>query len=266
MNKAIFFAATAGFLLAAPANSFAEPIKGSQWELAPEAYYYEYREPDVMKETGIMYGLSGAYAYRDNFVLKAEARFAYGQVDYKNSGDVDNINDYAGEARGLAGYDFAVSKRLTLTPFIGAGFRYLNDDLKGKSTSTGAVGYERESHYFYSPIGIDAAMELNDGWSLGASAEFDYLWWGLQKSHLSDVDPAFDDLENKQRHGYGIRGALRVGKKGDKLDWFVEPFIRYWHISQSEEDAVTYSGTIWGSGYEPKNRTTEVGVRLGARF
>ena len=41
-----------------------------------------------------MAGMVGSYTYRSKFMLKADGRFSYGQVDYKNSGTLNNINDY----------------------------------------------------------------------------------------------------------------------------------------------------------------------------
>lgn len=38
-------------------------------------------------------------------------------------------------------------------PYTGFGFRYLNNDSRGE-TSTGYWGYQRSSHYYYLPIGV----------------------------------------------------------------------------------------------------------------
>jgi hypothetical protein len=136
------------------------------WDLGTEISYIRYKEPSVMEEKGVMYGIVGSYAYRGELfklqrcMLKAEGKFAYGQVDYKNSGTLDNIDDYILEFRGLGGYDFSILKASTLTPYVGIGYRYLNDDMSGMTTSTGARGYERESNYLYSPIGVEIITPL----------------------------------------------------------------------------------------------------------
>ncbi|PIV41068.1 MAG: hypothetical protein COS27_10960 [Nitrospirae bacterium CG02_land_8_20_14_3_00_41_53] len=72
-------------------------------------------------------------------MLKAEGRLSYGWVDYSNSGTMDDIDDYIWELRGLGGYDFSVLKASILTPYIGIGYRYLNDDMSGRVSSTGAL-------------------------------------------------------------------------------------------------------------------------------
>lgn len=235
-------------------------------QIGPEVSYIEYKEPDIMKETGMMYGLAGSYAYHDAIMAKIDGRFAYGQVDYKNSGEIKDIDDYLGEARVLLGYDFLISEASALTPYLGAGYRYLNDDMSGKTSTTGASGYERESHYLYSPIGLEGLVRLGDGWAIGGSVEYDYFWWGKQISHLSDVNSVFNDIENRQKKGYGVRGSLLLLKKGEQIDFLFEPFIRYWSIKQSETSDWTANGTVIGYGYEPENKSTEFGAKLALQF
>ena len=48
---------------------------------------------------------------------------------------------------------------------------------------------------------------------------------------------------------------------------FAEPFIRYWNIDQSDTQAITFGGRPIGVvGYEPKNNSTEFGIKLGMHF
>lgn len=235
--------------------------------LGAEISYIRYREPDVMEEKGIMYSIVGYYTYRSKFMLKAEARFGYGEVDYRNSGTLYNIDDYILEVRGTGGYDFPILKASALTPYTGIGYRYLNDNMSGMTTSTGAVGYERESNYLYSPIGIETVTRLENGWSIGITLEYDHFWKGIQKSHLSDTIAGVNNLENGQNDGYGLRGSIKFQKKGEEgLDLLIEPFIRYWNIKKSEEEPIVLAGTVVGYGYEPKNNSTEVGIRIAVEF
>jgi len=250
------------FMLAGVGNIFAEPLQEHTWELGTEISHITYDEPNVMEEKGIMYGVFGSYAYRDNWMLKADGKFSYGQVDYKNSGTMDNIDDYMLEFRGLGGYGFSILQASTLTPYIGLGYRYLNDDLAG-TTSTGAAGYEREQSYFYSPIGIETITKLENGWSIGTMLEYDIFWSGKNKSHFSDASPAYNDLEFDQDEGYGIRGSVKFQKEGDKVDYLIEPFIRYWNIKESDRDLLTATNTYY---VEPKNNSTEFGIKFAVKF
>ena len=232
------------------------------WEIGPEISYIEYREPDIMSEKGLMYGIDAAYSYHNGVMIKVVGRFSYGQVDYQNSVTFNNIDDIIFEIRALGGYDFKLSKSFTMTPFIGLGYRYLRDDMAGRTSSTGANGYLRESNYYYSPIGIEAVNVFNNGWSVGAIIEYDYFWKGKQKSNFSTADAGYNDVENDQNSGYGLRGSIMIKKQTARLFFAIEPFIRYWNIDQSEIQNLTDYKTV----LEPKNESTEIGVKFTIGF
>lgn len=249
-------------------SSFAEPLllKVRTWEAGHEIFHFTYKEPGVMKEKGYMGGIAGSFAYHNKLMLKVGVRFSSGEVDYKNSGTMYDIDNSIYETRGLAGYDFRISKIAIVTPYIGLGYRYLNNDSSGMTSSTGARGYERESNYFYSPIGIETIIVFKKGWSIGGKLEYDYFWKGMQKSHLSDADPGINDIENDQHKGYGWRGSVKLQKKIKRVTFAIEPFIKYWDIKKSDNADITYYGTYVGYGYEPKNNSTEIGLKLSAKF
>lgn len=233
------------------------------WEIGPEISYIEYREPDIMSEKGLMYGINAAYSYRNGVMIKVAGRFSYGQVDYQNSVTFNNIDDIIFEIRTLGGYDFKISKSFTMTPFIGLGYRYLRDDMAGRTSPAGSEkGYLRESNYYYSPIGIEAANVFDNGWSAGAIIEYDYFWKGKQKSNFSTAFAAYNDVENDQNSGYGLRGSIMIKKQTARLFFAIEPFIRYWNIDQSEIQNLTAYETI----LEPKNESTEIGVKFMIGF
>ena len=274
MKKLIIL--TIYFILIGSLNSFAEPEQEPNqkskpeytWEVGTDISHIKYEEPGIMKEEGIMHGIIGSYTYNcSHVVLKAEGRYSYGQVDYDgrlSDGTpytVDNINDYMLELRGLVGYDFSILEVATLIPYIGLGYRYLNDNL-----ACDPAGYERESNYFYSPIGIETVASLKNGWSIGVILEYDYFWKGIQKSALSDFNSNYSDLENDQDDGYGCRGSMRFEKKLNEVDLVIEPFIRYWNIARSDDATITYAGAVWGHGWEPENESTEYGIKIAAQF
>ncbi len=244
-----------------------ESIKSRHtWEIGPEISTIEYKEPDVMSQKGLMYGIGAAYTYRNGVMIKVAGRYSYGQVDYKNSGTINNIDDSIFEIRALGGYDFKISSSFTMTPFIGLGYRYLKDDMAGRISSTGAKGYLRESNYYYSPIGIEAVNVFDKGWSAGVILEYDYFWKGTQKSYLSGAIAGYNDVENSQNSGYGVRGSIIIKKQTDRVFYAIEPFIRYWNIDKSEIKNLTYYGTVIGTAWEPKNESTEIGVKFMIGF
>lgn len=249
-------------------KSSKEPLIAKHtWEIGPEISHIRYEEPDVMEENGIMYGIGASYAYHNGVMLKGEIGYSYGYVDYKNSGETDNIEDYLFEMRVLAGYDFSIYESSIITPYIGFGYRWLYDDWGGMTTSTGANGYDRESQYYYIPIGIETFSDISNGWFFGITAEFDYFLEGKQTSYLSNADPVlYSDAANKQKDGYGFRGSLKFQKKGENVGYVIEPFIRYWKIDKSELDHVTWNGVPNTSVVEPENKSTQFGIILTVVF
>lgn len=248
-------------------------------EIGPAFFYSKYEEPSVMKTWGFMSGLTASLSYSGKIKLRTEAEAVFGQVEYKsrNTGTAHDENNFQIEPRFLVGYDlrrdiaFSEGIRYTFAPYLGLGYRYLNNDASGKITTTGYKGYGRESRYIYSPLGFELDCRLKDNPSggercLGFTCEYDLFWRGKQISRLSDADPGFNDIRNAQRKGYGLRGSVRFKSKMKKADILCEPFFRYWNIRKSREANVYYSGTIWGYGWEPKNNTVEIGSRFVLTF
>lgn len=261
MNRTFLFLIWSIFLSASPLLAF--DVKMHNAEFGIELSHITYKEPDFnLIEKGIMYGLAGSYTYHNNLMLKLEGNGSLGTVDYSSpSGEINNIRDYMLEARVLGGYDVSLSPSFMITPYIGFGYRYLNDDSSGKISSLGARGYERESNYFYSPIGLMAWIKLGQGWVMGPIAEYDYLWEGKQRSHLGDAVAGAPTVENQQKTGYGLRGSVKFQKKFAGTGLNIEPFIKYWNIKKSENEYFNFR-----YAYEPKNNSTEYGLILSVVF
>lgn len=245
------------------------PMSRHIWEFGPELSYIKYKEPDLMEEKGMMYGIAGSYTYHNKLMLKGEGRFSYGLLDYDGSTQngtpitINNIPNYMLEFRGLIGYDFTVFKATTITPYIGLGYRYLDDNSQKKSSA----GYERESNYIYSPIGVEAVNNLDNGWSWGAAVEYDLFWKGRQKSYLGNSVAGVNNPENDQNSGYGLRGSILIKKIVGRMSYSLEPFIRYWNVDESDKQHMTFNGMDTGLVlYEPKNNSTEVGLRFNVEF
>ena len=246
--------------------SFSQDFQKHTLEIGTEISHITYKEPGVMKEKGAMRGILASYTYYNDIILKTEGRYSFGKVDYSGSLSdgtlytVDNIDDYILELRGLVknpNYNFSLLKTSTeIISYIGIGYRYLNDDM-----SFDPAGYERESNYIYSPIGIEAVSNLENGWFLETILELDIFWWGKQKSHISNVS-GYYDIENLQTDGYGWRSSIELQKKGEKIEWGIESFIRYWSIEESKT-TTDPAGTTW---VEPKNHSTEYGIKFSVRF
>ncbi len=260
------------------------------WEVGPEAYYYKYVEEGFMQLEGMYYGLNLGFTLRNwlptspelsseamdiafwKLMLRGEARFAFGDVDYEAPGwgSVDNVGDRTFEVRLLVGPEFPTENTM-FTVFTGLGYRYLHNDTRTSAVDPSA--YERESQYLYLPLGAQMTSQLSHGWSWGLAAELDVFLWGNQRSHIDwywielyDPGPPpiyiwhYEEfIDNYQERGYGLRASAKLQKKGDKIDLIIEPFIRYWNINESNKD------WAW-LAYEPTNSTMEAGVRVMLGF
>jgi hypothetical protein len=277
-------------------------------EFGGESYYYEYKEPGLMRDEGLLNGLYSNITYRtsrnrhvktfndayfDNVkgnMYRMEVRGAMGQVDYESNGTgkMNDLDYYTFEGRGLVGYDFPMARNTRLTPFLGLGWRYLKDDSGGNTSTTGARSYDRESQYFYAPVGIEAFASLTSKWDMTLNLEYDIFIDGTQKSHLGDAGEIvcdsithecykYDTVTNKQNHGYGARGSLKFRRMGQNFDFVIEPYIRFWEIEDSEWKPLTSQNgqILWVSadddslvagGIEPHNQTTEAGLKLGINY
>lgn len=253
-------------------------------DVGTEVSYFDYEEPGV-KDTGVLYGVYGAYTLqshrqtkvgapqglfehiKDNGMLRLDGNASYGKIDYRSdaSGSLNGQKDYTIEVRLTGGYTFNLSARLSLTPYLGAGYRYLNDDSSGQRTSTGYYGYERESNYVYIPLGFETKSPLAGMWTWGLAAEYDFFIKGEQVSHLEDVSSQYGTFNNKQNSGYGARGSVDFVRHGGPFDILIEPFIRYWKIAKSNID-VNCNAIFCLAGFEPRNHTLQYGLKLGVKF
>ncbi len=254
-----------------------------QVKLGGELSYFRYKEPNVMNDEGVMQSIYGFYAYRprkeDLFytdvvnLVKADGRYGWGQVDYEaeNGATIDNIDDWSAELRGILGKEY-ITDPYQIAIYSGFGYRYLNDDTSGKTSTvrnTTYYGYQRESNYYYIPIGFELSGEADPQWSFTVSGEYDWLVYGLQKSHLSDgnrfLSTKNDDAENPQHNGFGLRGSIKLTKESAKTNLILEPFFRYWSIEDSDVVSAFVDGAT-GNFVEPKNNTIEAGLNLGVQF
>ncbi len=240
----------------------------SRWELGLGASYLNYKEPDLdVKISGPMYEIDGGFNWRrrtqdQGVMFSIHGSLSYGQLEYDGwtmggTPVTSDSDDYVVDLYGIVGYHFRPSAAWRLSPFAGLGTRYWNDN------GSGTGSYEREIAYIYAPVGLEMSTILGPQWSLAARAEFDVFLRGYVKSHLSDVDRGFNDPENEQDSGYGLRASVdRRRPLGPAWMLSIKPFVRYWDVDESDHVVLTYYGWGVGTGYEPANTTTEYGLQV----
>lgn len=231
------------------------------WELGVQAAWYEYLEPDFAELSGNRLGLSAARTFSGSGLFeKFDLRASYGSLKYQGSGTMTGVPDLILEARAVAGMDW-IGTRASLSPYLGLGYRWLYDDLRGNG-STGAAGYRRYSNYVYAPVGFTARFRLVDGWVLAPTLEADVFLQGKQVSNLSDTGLGYIDVTNHQNTGRGHRASFMV----EKGAWAFGAWTQYWHISDSDVQFAGVVGGIPRTGREPENYTRESGLELRYRF
>ena len=269
MKKAL--AALLLFLTIVPPVATAAEQNSLSFDLGLELSHITYKEPQLMRESGLMYGIHGICSYygqaRVPAGVRLDGRLSTGTVtytgQYSNGApvEVSGIRDTMFELRGMLGIYNLGEPGAVLMPWVGLGYRYLHD---GADRIPG--GYERESNYYYVPILLERVPARRPGWSVGWTAEYDYFLSGTQYSYLSDFNPGLSDMTNRQSNGFGWRASVRFLWRDALRTVAVEPFVRYWRIGQSEQSLVTLNGSPYAVGWEPVNNSTELGVQVAVTF
>ena len=224
--------------------------------------------------------------------------------DIRNSPKED-FRQHLVEASAVGGYDITITDHTYLTPFIGLGYRFLSEDsgtildnpagltyVPDGSTYTRVKGlrqsFDRYLQFLYLPVGLTTTSDIENNLSLRLNLEFDAILWGNQKSFLQDIGPIYTEdggtrtvnlrnIDNRLKGGFGFKASTRLTYKQNPVDWYVEPFFRYWKLNQSDDeqyplrlsdgqDTILYKDSSLTKPYdwiEPENTTTEVGVQVG---
>ena len=270
----LFHAFSAGGLQAASGSGI------PQVEIGPYLSSISYDEPGVMNESGHMYGVQSALVWHGRRYanlfdsIRLEGVAGRGRVDYSSSqaGTMTGIENTMYEARAMVSREFSRKSQATYASYIGFGYRFLSDRTGGIISSEGYHGYNRESRYFYLPVGLGVTSRMERGWLFEGSVEYDLFLKGIQDSHLSQASSSVytyrDDVTNDQRSGQGLKLALRFTKRmGRSGRLAIEPFLNYWEIGNSRISTFTRVRNSDGTSmlfrvWEPANSSTELGMRV----
>jgi hypothetical protein len=250
-----------------------------EYSIGFEMSGYKYQEvvndsEKFMSIEGERYGLSYEYLSRKSTEKSSfwsyQVDLSWGYLIYDGVSQDGKIKckvncrtDWYQEHRLLYGFALPFNDNASVVmPYLGCAFRELfnriNDyDYIKDGNPAKIVGYDRYSLYLYIPLGIILRTELGNDWLFSLNPEFDLFLLGQQTSGI-DMDGNGKPLENVQNGGYGFRVSSRVSKKiGDEFAVFLEPFVKYWDIANSD---------IVNGCLEPKNNTVEHGVKVGITF
>jgi hypothetical protein len=254
-----------GYVAAQPTPENLKTQSANQLGLTLSGYVYD--EPSLnVRMTAINVGVEylGTYALQNDWFVLGQFDYNNGAVKYSGSGTASGIPQYYVNLKAALGHDFAFNG-FVLSPYIGIGYRYLNQAFGGVTTSTGAPGYDRRSTYNYIPIGVIHRVAVNDNKAkLETTLEYNYLLSGNQYSGLAAANPVLGNQNNAQNSGYGIN--LTILYKQDQ--WGFGPYYKYWNIADSQTNPTNFvaSGMRYNGFYEPANTTNEFGLKLTYSF
>lgn len=209
----------------------------------------KYKEPGVMSEHGRLAGIRGEFGLNlfGGFGVSIGGEYQDGNLDYDGStfgGTPVKVitNDYIRQTQALAHIAYGPAVLA-----VGMAERYWYDDL--------VISYRRRTRYNYIPVFLTyrAAQTY-------IRVEHDIWQKGWNKSHMSDVNPAAQDVEFKLGTGSGM--GIELG--------YVFPamirtriFVSYhkWEIKESDVQSDGTQNLI-----EPKNNTTEIKAGIGLVF
>ena len=259
MKKFANLIAVVGLVLSPLAVS-AGLIPEVEMEAGLEVGDFHYRESHIMREDGVQGGVYGSIAVlaADPLYFQFYMSFVGGDVKYDGgygsgwsyrtlTGDTSN---YIYNFRGLAGFRLGTDG-FRLMPYSGIGYRYLENDLRDLTIPGVVSGYLREQTYVYLPLGLELTVPLSsDGsWSMGLRGEFDWMFYGFNKSGDTDLD-------GQDGWGFRLLPFLRYDIS-DKVGLKLEGFGEYWKINESDVS----DGLL-----EPENASNYYGARLGFLF
>ena len=271
MNKLRVAGLTGVLLVAAAEPAWTQTRPG--FALGGEAFDYAYRErfegETIVRDDGEFIGLTASYVETigNRMFLRARLNTGFGRVDYRSNAGarLKNVSQDIGQLELQIGRDFRVGERATLTPFVGLASRVLDDRGGGKQSADGTRGYDREIAYDYVPVGLAAGCPVGGRLNLLVSAQYNWVVSGAAKSKFSKVDPEFPDIEVDLNEGHGFEASATLSVPVGRHALGFGPFVRHWNIKRSESVTFSDEESI-ATFFEPKNRTTEAGLRLTFAF
>ena len=241
----------------------------NRYFLGLEGFYDRYQEKSVDLDSRSGYGAIDAgfsHYFNPLWFGGSELRVSYGQENYKSpSGTIDGVEQWEVEHRITVGHDFAMSGRRHVKTIMGLDTRYYRDEGKGEVTNLGAYAYDRRILQMFIPVGVTYEFPAW-GYHFAPSMEYDHLIFGRVETRLQNV-PGYYQSTNYQSSGYGLRAefmASRVDTRGN--GWEFGPFVRYWHVNNSDVSTTAPAPDGNRHWIEPNNSRLQVGAKLKLLF
>lgn len=246
--------------------AYAQPHR---FEIAFSYSQFDYKEdfnpPLKSSELGWIPQVRLGYSYvaHDQFYFRAFGELSVGNdnTDYDGSTQGGTPvtgttqNDFARLEVNL-GYTFKENLPLSITPYIGLGYRYWKRD----------IGYNEFYSWWYLPLGVKVLYPVNPKWSVGLNASVNFMFEGQMTVSFKS-----DQLQNATVTLGDRPGALVElpisWKPFPQWAFTVTPWYEYSEIGKSNVAPLYfYDGTLYTGIYEPTSRTNQYGVRLSTEY
>ncbi len=235
---------------------------GSSLRVGLSYYQFDYQElltlPLKSTEKGLLPGVSARLALEPragHWFLRGSFDFASAQAKYDGSTQagkplVEDNPHLLVNLDGTVGWIAFSGVAL----YSGLGGRYWR---RGGS-------YSEEYSWFYLPLGLRLQLGLGRDFRLGLDASARFMFGGLIRVNLSELDSGFNNPLARlgSRIGYHLEVPLTCQVAAG---WAVvlAPWFEYSAIGQSEYFAVTQNSKTVAAGFEPSSRTMQYGALAG---
>lgn len=226
--------------------------------IGAEVRNYIYSEPGFVSHEGLLFGIWGEWLWTSGLGDgKIYGNLFYGALTY--NGSACNLSGTVCNPLTATTHDLItkINTRLeyklssVFQLFLGAGYRYLYD--KGEGSSF----YTRTGQWVYIPVGAALNMDSSLG-NLLFELEYDYTFYGVVKSNLSEVSSTLNDVTSNQKGGYGL-----VATAGIQINESLNAYVVYESWNANDSDVMESGGQ---SFIEPANNSQSYGIKLGYMF
>ncbi len=254
--------------------------------------YFQYTEPSAdVDYSGPVTGVQGSIKkyLSKNYTIKAQSEYMQAKTTYDGSVNKHQIMEGSTVTTSVEEYEISYdsgiwysdstlalgkwfwTNNFQIIPYIGLGYRYLNNP--GKSEIAG--DYEREVAYLYLPITLELQKKISKHKAWGITGELDILIHGWVKAHTSDISEKCNDLNFNQSKGGGLKltGFYKQRLFGHAVSF--APFAELWLLGDSDTDTLMYDDTRmmvqsadgeFHDYCEPANITTTLGLKINILF